>query len=147
MEDGDLPHAVCHEEEIVGLIKWSHFHIWVCFKIHCAGETGDVLAAGLVHFGEQVEKGIPGGVEGHGVFYFYEIDTAVEGFGFNNDERMRQKYDKRFPTGDPGNSSRAPPQRWYPLGARWYPLEKGYPMETRRYPLEKRNLAWMGDSR
>jgi hypothetical protein len=48
----------------------------------------DILVAGLVHRGEQVEEGIPGGVESHGVFYFYEIATAVDGFGFNNDKRM-----------------------------------------------------------
>ncbi len=43
MEDGDLPRAVCHEEDIIGLIKWSNFHVGVCFKIHCTSETSDVL--------------------------------------------------------------------------------------------------------
>jgi hypothetical protein len=34
---------------------------------------------------------------GFGDFYFYEIATAVDvdGFGFDNDERMQWKYDKK----------------------------------------------------
>jgi hypothetical protein len=68
---------------------------------------------------------------GFGDFYFYEIATAVDGFGFNDNERMRQKYGKRIPPGDPGNLLRAPSLHRYPLEMRRYPLEK------RRYPLEK----------
>jgi hypothetical protein len=57
-------------EEIVGLVELHHFQLRVCFEVHCAGETGNVLVAGLVHHGEQVEEGIPGGMEGHGAFLF-----------------------------------------------------------------------------
>ncbi len=70
VEDGDLPRAVSHEEKIVGLVESCHFQLGVCIEDHRAGETGNVLVAGLVHRGEQVEKGIPGGMEGHGVFLF-----------------------------------------------------------------------------
>jgi hypothetical protein len=112
VEDGDLPPAVCHEEEIVGLVESCQFHIGVCFKVHRAGKTGDVSVAGLVHRGEQVEEGIKGGMEGHCAFYFYEIAMAVDGFGFDNDERMQRKYDERIPPGDSGNSLRAPSLRW-----------------------------------
>jgi hypothetical protein len=69
VEDGDLPCAVRHEEEIVGLVELSYFHVGACFKVHCTGKTGNVLVAGLVHHSEQVEKGIPGGVEGHDHFF------------------------------------------------------------------------------
>ncbi len=116
MEDGDLPRAVGHEEEIVRLVESRHFHvgIGVYSEIHRAGETGNVLVAGLVHRGEQVEEGVPGGVEGHGAFYFYEMlrlrmasaSTMTRGCGGN---------DKRIPPRDPGNSSRAPSPRRYPL--------------------------------
>jgi hypothetical protein len=68
VEDGDLPCAVCHEEEIVGLVESCHFHVGVCFKVHRANETISVLVARLVHRGEQVEEGILGGMEGHGAF-------------------------------------------------------------------------------
>jgi hypothetical protein len=64
-------------------------------------------------------------MKGHGAFYFYEIATAVDCFGFYNDEKMRKNYDKRIPPGDPGNLSRAPSLHWYPLETRWYILEKG----------------------
>jgi hypothetical protein len=64
-------------------------------------------------------------VEGHGAFYFYEIAMAVDGFGFNNNKRMWQKFDKRIPPRDPGNLSRAPSLRGYQLEMRRYPLEKG----------------------
>ena len=68
VEDGDLPHAVCHKEKQVGLVELHHFYVKVCFEIHCAGETDNVLVAGLVHSGEQVgvEEGFSGGVEEHG---------------------------------------------------------------------------------
>jgi hypothetical protein len=133
VEDGDIPRAVCHEEEIVGLVELSHFHIGVCFKVHCAGKPGNVLVAGLVYHSERVKEGAPGGVKGHGVFYFYEIAMAVDGFGFDKDKRMWWKYDKRIPPGDPGNSSRPPSLRRYPLETHQYPLEKGYPLETHQY--------------
>jgi hypothetical protein len=32
------------------------------------------------------------------LFYFYEVATAVDGLGFDNYERMRQKYDKKDPS-------------------------------------------------
>ncbi len=95
MEDGDLSRAVCHEKEIVGLVESCHFQLGVYFGVHCAGKTGNVSIAGLVHCGEQIEEGLPGGVEGHGAFYFYEIATAADGFGFDNDERMRRNNDEK----------------------------------------------------
>jgi hypothetical protein len=61
----------------------------------------------------------------------------VDGFGFEDNERMRWKYDERIPSGDPGNLSRAPSLRRYQFEMRQYLLEKGYPLEMRRYPLEK----------
>ncbi len=89
VEDGDLPHAVCHKEKTVGLVEPHHFYGEVCFEVHHAGETGNVPVAGLVHCGERVEEGFPGGVEGHGaVFYFYVIATAVDGFGFEDNKRI-----------------------------------------------------------
>ncbi len=91
MEDGDLPRAVCYEKEIVGLVESCHFQLGVCFEVHRAGETGNVSVAGLVQHGERVEEGVPGGMEGHGVFYFYDIATAVDGFGFGDDERIMTK--------------------------------------------------------
>ena len=92
VEDGDLPRAVCHEDEKVGLVESRHFHIRVSFEIHCAGETGDVPVAGLLHHGEQVEEGVPGSVEGHGaIFIFMKYATAADGFGFGDDKRMRRK--------------------------------------------------------
>jgi hypothetical protein len=39
-----------------------------------------LLLGGLL--GEQVEEGAPGGVDGRGAFYFYEIAMAADGFGF-----------------------------------------------------------------
>ncbi len=91
MEDGDLPRAVCHEKETVGLVELHHFQLGVCFEVHRAGETGNVSVAGLVQHGEQVEEGVPGGVEGHGAFYFNDIATAVDSFGFDDDERIMMK--------------------------------------------------------
>jgi hypothetical protein len=89
VEAGDLPRAVFHEEKTVGLVEPHHFYVKICFKVHRAGETGDVPVAGLVHRGERVEEGFPGGVEGHGaVFYFYVIATAADGFGFDEDKRI-----------------------------------------------------------
>jgi hypothetical protein len=70
VEDGDLLRAICHEKEIVGLVELCHFQLGVCIEVHRAGETGNVLVAGLVHCGERVEEGIPGGMEGHGAFLF-----------------------------------------------------------------------------
>ncbi len=55
VEDGDLPCAIHHKENDVGLIELHHFFTKVCFEIHCAGETSNVLVARLVHSGEQVE--------------------------------------------------------------------------------------------
>ncbi len=52
VEDGDLHRAVCHKEKAVGLIELHQFFVKVCFEAHCAGETGDVPVAGLVHCGE-----------------------------------------------------------------------------------------------
>ncbi len=69
VEDGNLPRAVCHEEKTIGLVEPRHFYVKVCFEVHCAGETGNVLIAGLVHHGERVEEGFPGGVEGHGAVF------------------------------------------------------------------------------
>ncbi len=74
---------------------------------------------------------------GFGDFYFYEIAMAVDGYGFNNDERMWRKYDKRIPPKDPGSSLTAPSLRRYPLETHRYPLEKGYLLEMHWYPLEK----------
>ncbi len=91
MEDGDLPRAVCHEKEIVGLVESHHFQLGVCFEVHRASETGNVSVAGLVQHGERVEEGIPGGIEGYGAFYFYDIATAVVGFGFDDNERIMTK--------------------------------------------------------
>ncbi len=34
-------------------------------------------------------------------FYFYEIDMAVDGFGFDDNKRMWQRYDKKIPSRDP----------------------------------------------
>ncbi len=125
MEDGDLPRAACHEKETVGLVESRHFQLGVCFEIHRAGETSNVSVAGLVHCGEQVEEGIPGGMEGHCVFYFYDIATAVDGFGFDDDKRMRRNYDKRIPPRVPCNLSRAPSPCRYPLEMRRYLLDTG----------------------
>jgi hypothetical protein len=50
-----------------------------------------------------------------GDFYFYEIATAADGFGFNDNERMQRNYDKKISPRDPGYSSRAPSLRRYPL--------------------------------
>jgi hypothetical protein len=89
VEDDDLPCAVCHEEKTIGLVEPHHFYVEVCFEVHCTGETGNVPIAELVHRGERVDEGFPGGVEGHGaVFYFYEIATAADGFGFDDDKRI-----------------------------------------------------------
>ena len=60
VEDGDLPCTVCHEEKTIGLVESHHFYIRVCFEIHCAGETNNVLVVRLVRRGEQVEEGFPG---------------------------------------------------------------------------------------
>jgi hypothetical protein len=91
VEDSDLPRAVCHEKEIVSLVESCYFQLKVCVEVHCAGETGKVSVAGLIHHGERVEEGVPGGVEGHGAFYFYDFAKAVDGFGFDDDERIMTK--------------------------------------------------------
>ena len=52
VEDGDSLFFVCREEKTVGLVKRSHFYFEACLKIHRAGETGDVLIAGLVYHGD-----------------------------------------------------------------------------------------------
>ncbi len=36
--------------------------------------------------------------------YFYEIATAADGFGFNNDKRIRGIMTKWIPLRDPGNA-------------------------------------------
>jgi hypothetical protein len=66
---------------------------------------------------------------GFGDFYFYKITTAADGFGFDDNERMRQNYDKKIPPRDPGNLLRAPSPHQYP-------------MEMRRYPFDTR--IWRG---
>ena len=94
VEDGDPLCAVCHKDNIEGLIELCHSSIGVCLKVHCAGETGDVPVAGLVHPGERVEESCPGGVEGHdGVFLSSTSATRqamTRGRGRNddNDERL-----------------------------------------------------------
>jgi hypothetical protein len=70
VEDGDLPCAVRHAEEVVGLVESRHFYVGICFEIHRAGETGNFPVAGLVHSGERVEEDFRGGMEGHGAFLF-----------------------------------------------------------------------------
>jgi hypothetical protein len=64
-------------------------------------------------------------MEGHCVFYFYDIATAVDGFGFDDDERMRRNYDKRIPPRVPCNLSRAPSPPQYPLEMPRYLLDTG----------------------
>ena len=74
VDDGDFLRVVRHEEETKGLVESHHFYVEICFEVHHAGENCDVLVAGLVHCGEQVEVGCPGGLEDYGaVFYFYEM--------------------------------------------------------------------------
>ncbi len=52
VEDGDFLFFVCREEKTAGLVKPCNFFFEACLKIHRAGETGDVLIAGLVHHGD-----------------------------------------------------------------------------------------------
>jgi hypothetical protein len=73
VKDGDLPRAVCYKEKTVGLIELHYFFVKVCFKIHCAGKTGNVLVAGLVHRGEQVEESFQEAWWIMVTFYFYEM--------------------------------------------------------------------------
>ncbi len=51
------------------MVESHHVQLGVCVEVHCAGDTGNVLVTGLVHRGEQVKEGVPGGVEGHGAFF------------------------------------------------------------------------------
>ncbi len=71
VNDDNLLLVVRHEEEIKGLDELHHFNLEACLKIHCAGETGAVAVAGLVHCGDQGKEYFPGGLELH-VFYFYK---------------------------------------------------------------------------
>ncbi len=43
VEDGDPLCAACHEDDVEGLIELRHFFVGVCLKVHCAGETRNVL--------------------------------------------------------------------------------------------------------
>ncbi len=96
------------------MVESRHFNAGVCFEVHRTGETGDVLVAGLIHRGEQVDEGVPGGVEGLGIFYFYEMlqlrmasaSATTRGCGGN---------DESIPPRDLDNSSRAPSPRRYPF--------------------------------
>ena len=47
------------------MIELRHFSVGVCLEVHHAGDTGNVLVAGIVHRGERVEESCAGGVEGH----------------------------------------------------------------------------------
>ena len=78
VEDGDPPCAVCHEDNIEGLIELRQFFVVVPLEVHRAGETGNVLVAGLVHRGERDEESCPGGVEGHDVD-FLSSTSALDG--------------------------------------------------------------------
>ena len=70
-------------------VERTFFSFGVCFKVHRAGETGNVPVAGLVHCGERVEESCPGGVEGHdGVFLSSTSATRramTRGRGGNDD--------------------------------------------------------------
>ena len=92
-EDGDPLCAARKEDDVEGLIELLHFFVEVSLKVHCAGETSDVLVAGLVHRGEQVEESCPGGVEGHDGRIFFSSMSATRramtrgrGGNDNNDE-------------------------------------------------------------
>ncbi len=73
VEDGDLLFVIGRKEKTLGLVKPHHFYVKACLKNHRAGETGNVSIAGLLHHGDQVKKGFPGGVEGHGVAFFISM--------------------------------------------------------------------------
>jgi hypothetical protein len=140
VEDGDLPCAICHEEKTIGLVEPRHFYVKVCFEVHRAGETGDVLVAGLIHHGERVEEGFPGGMEGHGaVFYFYVIATAADGFSFDNDIRIGRIMTKGSLQGIwqcVASSLSAPVSIGdTPVSIRYWSLA-WYPLETCQYPLD-----------
>ena len=64
------PSCCLPQEKTEGLVESHHFYVEVCFKIYSTSETNDVLVAGLVHRGEQVEEGITGGVEDHDADFF-----------------------------------------------------------------------------
>ena len=93
VEDGDPLCAACHKDDVEGLIGPHHFFVGVCLKVHCAGETSNVLVAGVVHHGERVEESCPGGVKGHdGVFLSSTSATRRamargRGGNDNNDKR------------------------------------------------------------
>ncbi len=87
VEDGDFLFFVCRAEKTVGLVKPCHFYFKACLKIHRAGETSDILIAGLVHRGDQVKKSFPGGMGGHGIAFF--ISTKSYG-GWADEGRMMQ---------------------------------------------------------
>ena len=54
-EDGGPPCAVCHEDNVEGLIELCHFFVGVRLEVHRAGETGDVPVPGLVYHIERSE--------------------------------------------------------------------------------------------
>ena len=69
VDDGDFLRVVRHEEETKELIESHQFYKEICFEVHCAGENGDVPVAGLVHRGDRVEVGCPGGLEDYGAVF------------------------------------------------------------------------------
>ncbi len=84
VEDRDLLFVIGREEKTVGLVEPRHFYVEACLKIHHAGETSNVSIAGLVHPGDQVKKGFPGGMEGHGVAFFISTKATADGLGFDD---------------------------------------------------------------
>ena len=65
----------------------------VPLEVHRAGETGNVLVAGLVHRGERDEESCPGGVEGHDVDFLSSTSATrwamTRGHGGNDDNDKR----------------------------------------------------------
>ncbi len=52
MEYGDPPRAVCHKDDVEGLIELCHLFVGVRLEVHWASETRNVPVARLLHHGE-----------------------------------------------------------------------------------------------
>jgi hypothetical protein len=150
VEDGDLPCAVHHEKKTVGLVEPCHFYVEVCFEVHRASETGNVPVAGLVHRGERVEEGFPGGVEGHGAVFLYVIATAADGFGFDDNKRIGRIMTKGSLQGILAMRCKLPLRagiHWRHTGIHWV-LESGaVSIGDALISIGYWNLAQTGDSR
>jgi hypothetical protein len=100
----------------------SHVFLYVkvCFEVHRLGKTDNVLVAGLVHRGEQIEEGFQWGMEDHGADFFV-LQMLLDGWLLWQQDGVAKMMtnDKSIPSRDLGNLLRAPSPRQNQL-EKWF---------------------------